>query len=285
MAWKKRLRKPERKQTTLDFLLLAAAAVVASGLDESHPHPRAFYSCFVSDSYSIRCSTSYCQQCAWKILQKLQKSGTLRGLNVASEKKISTAAAAAANAAAVAKPLLSSLSFIRSPFLSFPLPPTTSHHNTASGRVCQLTGTKANNGYVVTFSHKRNKKLQQPNLQMKRLFWAEEGRWVRLRVCARAIKSVEKKGLAAMAKEAGLDLSSLPYTDAGKGRTEWLAQQPVVPPQSKKRVGSSRKMKNADKLAASKKAPLVARYVIGGPRVILTRDPELVAAAPVRGEK
>lgn len=88
-----------------------------------------------------------------------------------------------------------------------------------------------------------------------------------------------------MAKEAGLDLSSLPYTDAGKARTEWLAAQPVVPPQSKKRVGSSRKMKNPEKLAASKKAPLVARYVIGGPRVILTRDPELVAAAPVRGEK
>lgn len=157
--------------------------------------------------------------------------------------------------------------------------------SSASGRVCQLTGTKANNGYVVTFSHKRNKKLQQPNLQSKRLFWAEEERWVRLRVCARAIKSVEKKGLAVMAKEAGLDLYSLPYTDASKARTEWLAAQPVAPPQSKKRVGSSRRMKNPEKLAASKKAPLVARYVIGGPRVILTRDPELVAAAPIRGEK
>jgi len=174
--------------------------------------------------------------------------------------------------------LLSSTSFL------FP-PPHRQNPPSASGRVCQLTGTKANNGYVVTFSHKRNKKLQQPNLQMKRLFWAEEGRWVRLRICARAIKSVEKKGLAVMAKAAGLDLSSLPYTDAGKARTEWLAAQPVVPPQSKKRVGSSRKMKNPEKLAASKKAPLVARYVIGGPRVILTRDPELVAAAPVRGEK
>ena len=141
--------------------------------------------------------------------------------------------------------LLSSTSFL------FP-PPHRQNPPSASGRVCQLTGTKANNGYVVTFSHKRNKKLQQPNLQMKRLFWAEEGRWVRLRICARAIKSVEKKGLAVMAKEAGLDLSSLPYTDAGKARTEWLAAQPVVPPQSKKRVGSSRKMKNPEKLAASR---------------------------------
>ena len=111
--------------------------------------------------------------------------------------------------------------------------------------MCDLTGKRANNGYVVTFSHKRNKKLQQPNLQMKRLFWAEEGRWVRLRVCARAIKSVEKKGLAAMAKEAGLDLSSLPYTDAGKGRTEWLAAQPVgaVPPRENPTTSSPAAMK------------------------------------------
>ena len=33
-------------------------------------------------------------------------------------------------------------------------------------RQCTFTGKKANNGYAVTFSHKRNKKLQQPNLQV-----------------------------------------------------------------------------------------------------------------------
>ncbi len=45
-----------------------------------------------------------------------------------------------------------------------------------------MTGKKANNGYVVTFSHKRNKKLQGANLQWKRLYWPEGKRWVRLRV-------------------------------------------------------------------------------------------------------
>ena len=44
------------------------------------------------------------------------------------------------------------------------------------------------------------------------------------------MKTVEKKGLQAMAKEAGLDLYSLPYTDARPQRLEWLAQQPVHPP-------------------------------------------------------
>lgn len=46
--------------------------------------------------------------------------------------------------------------------------------------------------------------------------------------------------------------------------------------QAKDRVYSSRRMKNPEKLAASNKKPLVARYIIGG-RVILTRDPAYVA--------
>lgn len=104
-------------------------------------------------------------------------------------------------------------------------------------------------------------------------------------MCTRALKTVEKKGLAAMAAEAGLDLASLPYTDARPARTEWLAAQAVVPPQSAKKVGAARKMKNPEKLAASAKAPLQARYVLGGPRVVLTRDPELVASPVVRGPK
>jgi large subunit ribosomal protein L28 len=106
---------------------------------------------------------------------------------------------------------------------------------------------------------------------------------VRLRVCARALKTVEKNGLAAVAKEHGVDLRALPYVDARPARVDWLAAQDVVPPQSKKVVGSSRKMKNEAKLAASAKAPLVARYVLGGPRVMLTRDPALVADVKVRG--
>ena len=48
-----------------------------------------------------------------------------------------------------------------------------------------LTGKTANNGYAVTFSHKRNKKLQGVNLQWKRVYWPEAQRWVRLRICTR----------------------------------------------------------------------------------------------------
>lgn len=128
-----------------------------------------------------------------------------------------------------------------------------------ASRICDLTGKKANNGYVVTFSHKRNKKLQHVNLQYKKIYWPEGQRWVKLRVCTRAIKTVEKKGLQVMANEAGIDLWKLPFEDARPGRLEWVAAQPKNPPMAK----NPRKMKNPEKLAASKKTPLVARYSYG----------------------
>ena len=128
-----------------------------------------------------------------------------------------------------------------------------------ASRVCDLTGKKANNGYVVTFSHKRNKKLQQPNLQYKKVYWPEGQRWVKLRICTKAMKTIEKKGLQTMAKEAGIDLWKLPFEDARPQRKEWLAQQEVKPPMAK----NTRKMKNPEKLAASTKTPLKAQYVSG----------------------
>jgi large subunit ribosomal protein L28 len=74
-------------------------------------------------------------------------------------------------------------------------------------RQCQLTGKKANNAFAVSHSHRRTKKLQQPNLQWKRIWWEEGKRWVRLRLSTKAIKTLDHKGLALMAKEAGINLS------------------------------------------------------------------------------
>ena len=74
-------------------------------------------------------------------------------------------------------------------------------------RKCQLTGKKANNAYAVSHSHRRTKKLQEVNLQWKRVWWSEGNRWVRLRLSTKAIKTLSSKGLAAMAKEAGINLN------------------------------------------------------------------------------
>ena len=76
-------------------------------------------------------------------------------------------------------------------------------------RKCQLTGKHANNAFAVSHSHRRTKKLQEANLQWKRVWWNEGNRWVKLRLSTKAIKTIEKKGLQAMAKEAGINLNKL----------------------------------------------------------------------------
>ncbi|AFZ55118.1 50S ribosomal protein L28 [Cyanobacterium aponinum UTEX 3222] len=73
-------------------------------------------------------------------------------------------------------------------------------------RVCQLTGKRANNGFAVSHSHRRTKKLQHANLQDKKIWWAEGNCFVRLRLSTKALKTLDKKGINAMAREAGLDL-------------------------------------------------------------------------------
>lgn len=74
-------------------------------------------------------------------------------------------------------------------------------------RKCQLTGKKANNGFAVSHSHRRTKKLQNANLQWKRVWWPEGKRWVKLKLSTKAIKTLEKKGIQAMATEAGINLN------------------------------------------------------------------------------
>ena len=74
-------------------------------------------------------------------------------------------------------------------------------------RVCELTGAKANNGMAVSHSHIRTKKLQQVNLQKRRLWWQERNKWVTLRISTKALKSIQKVGLDKFAKAQGVDLS------------------------------------------------------------------------------
>ncbi|MBN3871759.1 MULTISPECIES: 50S ribosomal protein L28 [unclassified Nostoc] len=74
-------------------------------------------------------------------------------------------------------------------------------------RRCELTGKKANNAFAVSHSHRRTKRLQQANLQSKRVWWEAGNRWVRLKLSTKAIKTIASKGLEAMAKEAGINLN------------------------------------------------------------------------------
>lgn len=76
-------------------------------------------------------------------------------------------------------------------------------------RVCDLLGKRPNRqARVVTFSHKRIKKVQHVNLQKKRFYSEELGRNVRLRLSTKGIKTVNKyNGIDAAAKKFNVDLS------------------------------------------------------------------------------
>ena len=74
-------------------------------------------------------------------------------------------------------------------------------------RVCELTGAKANNGMAVSHSHIRTKKLQQVNLQKRKLWWKVGNKWLNLRISTKALKSIQKVGLDKFAKCNGVDLN------------------------------------------------------------------------------
>mmetsp|Transcript_2096 Transcript_2096/g.5330 ORF Transcript_2096/g.5330 Transcript_2096/m.5330 type:complete len:207 (+) Transcript_2096:108-728(+) len=133
-------------------------------------------------------------------------------------------------------------------------------------KVCDLTGTKRNKANSVCFSNKHSRKWQEPNLQHKKVFWANGQRWVKLKITTRALKTIEKNGLDAMAREAGVDLWKLPFEDARPQRLQYLAENKGKVPVAQ----NPRKMKNPEKLAASKKLPKYPVYEEGG-RIIWIR--------------
>ena len=74
-------------------------------------------------------------------------------------------------------------------------------------RVCQLTKKRPNVANRVSHSNIKTKKRQLPNLQKKRIWYAEENRFVTLKLSTSALRTLRRKSLGQFAKEAGLDLS------------------------------------------------------------------------------
>lgn len=71
-------------------------------------------------------------------------------------------------------------------------------------RICQITGKKPIVGNNVSHSNIKTKRRFLPNLQVKKFYIPEEDRWITLRVSAKAIRTISKKGITACLKEAVL---------------------------------------------------------------------------------
>lgn len=64
-------------------------------------------------------------------------------------------------------------------------------------RRCELTGREPGFGKSVSHSHRRTSRRWDPNVQTRRYWFAEENRWVRLTLSVKAIKTVDRIGVAA----------------------------------------------------------------------------------------
>ncbi len=69
-------------------------------------------------------------------------------------------------------------------------------------RVCQITGKSVVAGNNVSHSHKKTKRTFKPNLFKKKYFLSEEDRWIDLKVSAKGMKIINKKGIDQALKDA-----------------------------------------------------------------------------------
>lgn len=66
----------------------------------------------------------------------------------------------------------------------------------------QLTGKGPMTGNHVSHAHNKTKRRFSVNLQTKRFYLPEQQRWIRLRVSAKTLKTINKKGIEAVLREA-----------------------------------------------------------------------------------
>lgn len=69
-------------------------------------------------------------------------------------------------------------------------------------RVCEITGKRAMVGNNVSHAMNKTKRKFSVNLVKKRFYIAEEDRWVTLKLSTSALKTINKKGITAVLKDA-----------------------------------------------------------------------------------
>ncbi|MFT5175645.1 MAG: large subunit ribosomal protein L28 [Gammaproteobacteria bacterium] len=62
-------------------------------------------------------------------------------------------------------------------------------------KVCQITGKRPVSGNNVSHAKNRTKRRFLPNLHTQRFWVSGENRWVKLRISAKGIRIINKKGI------------------------------------------------------------------------------------------
>jgi large subunit ribosomal protein L28 len=67
--------------------------------------------------------------------------------------------------------------------------------------VCQVTGAKPGFGHTISFSHRRNKRRFDPNVQRKTYYVPSLRRNVTLNVSAKGMKVIDARGIEAVVQD------------------------------------------------------------------------------------
>ena len=65
-------------------------------------------------------------------------------------------------------------------------------------RVCQVTGKRPMTGNNVSHAKNRTRRRFLPNLHAHRFWVASENRWIKLRLTAKGLRIIDKKGIDAV---------------------------------------------------------------------------------------
>ena len=68
-------------------------------------------------------------------------------------------------------------------------------------RYCQVTGRGPSFGNNVSHAHNKTRRRFDLNLFRKRFWLDEENRWISLRVSAKGLRIIDKKGIATVLRE------------------------------------------------------------------------------------
>jgi large subunit ribosomal protein L28 len=76
-------------------------------------------------------------------------------------------------------------------------------------RKCDISGKRTQVGNTISHSHRKTKRKFKVNLFKKKIYLPDENRYVTLKVSARMLKSLNKRGVKALMKKYNQDLSIL----------------------------------------------------------------------------
>ena len=68
--------------------------------------------------------------------------------------------------------------------------------STVARKRCAVTGKSVMYGNNVSHSHKKTRRRFEANLHVKRFYLPEKKRWVKLRVSAKGLKIIAKRGIS-----------------------------------------------------------------------------------------